>query len=305
MPGGTANQSSPEVCDAALVDENCDGSVNEGCPCAIGSPPISCGTFNTGICRLGTQSCVVDGTSPSGAKLTACTAIGPDPSEICDGLDNDCDGLTDEGFGLGTACDGIGECGAGVKECNAAKNGTICSTDIGGSKDQSKVEVCNGLDDNCNGFFDENGVCGLPPPAPPPPPPGTIPASIGTIDCTDTGASTKTVTITGTVSVGLMSSIPAASIINLALGMDAGNCWGLGDCFPVTVNPPAVDGTAFPILSVPFTRFTPRVRTATVAATWFDLRSWTITGTCKREGCGFCRVGETCISSSGCIVNGL
>ncbi len=71
-------------------------------------------------------------------------------TERCDGTDNDCDGAVDEDFATGAACTGAGVCGSGVREC-AGPISTRCSTEPGGSQDQSQPEVCNGVDDDCNG----------------------------------------------------------------------------------------------------------------------------------------------------------
>ena len=86
----------------------------------------------------------------------------------CDGLDNDCDGQTDEmADNLGDACSvGVGACYAvGYYVCDAQDpyGGTVCSATPG---DPSE-EVCNGIDDDCDGQIDEDlgtvtcgvGVC--------------------------------------------------------------------------------------------------------------------------------------------------
>jgi hypothetical protein len=83
--------------------------------------------------------------------------------EKCNGLDDDCDGLIDEDFpDKGATCDnGLkGVCkGTGVRICNATQDGTTCQITVPGLA--PKAEVCNGLDDNCNGLVDEGGVCQL------------------------------------------------------------------------------------------------------------------------------------------------
>ncbi len=79
-------------------------------------------------------------------------------SETCDGLDNNCDGVPDDGFPVGDPCDGPDAdlCPEGVFVCNAAGDGVDC-TDLTGDD----VEVCNGVDDDCDGLIDEPpAMCG-------------------------------------------------------------------------------------------------------------------------------------------------
>jgi hypothetical protein len=81
--------------------------------------------------------------------------------EKCNGLDDNCNGLVDEDFpDKGVTCDDgkKGICrGTGVRVCNAAGNATVCSITAPGAT--ATTEVCNGLDDDCNGIVDDGGVC--------------------------------------------------------------------------------------------------------------------------------------------------
>ena len=73
-----------ERCDAAMVDENCDGVANEGCDCSAGEVRAC---SEPGACAAGTQMCI-------GGTFSACS-ITP-VVETCNEVDDDCDGVTDE-----------------------------------------------------------------------------------------------------------------------------------------------------------------------------------------------------------------
>ncbi len=79
-----------ETCNG--MDDDCDGSVDNGFACSPGAVQ-SC-----------TTSCGSTGTQTCGASCTygSCTA----PLESCNGTDDDCDGMTDEGCGVCTGCTG-------------------------------------------------------------------------------------------------------------------------------------------------------------------------------------------------------
>ncbi len=134
---------SPEVCNYA--DDNCNGVADEGFDglgdvCSDG----------IGACeRFGVMACTGDGTG------VECSAVAGDPTdELCNGADDNCEGHVDETFPtLGEVCVvGLGICERqGEYVCKADGTGVECSATPG----PSDTEICNTLDDNCDGQIDE------------------------------------------------------------------------------------------------------------------------------------------------------
>ncbi|MEK6860914.1 MAG: MopE-related protein [Nanoarchaeota archaeon] len=77
------------------------------------------------------------------------------PQEVCDSIDNDCDGVNNNGFvNLGNECsNGVGECvRRGEFVCKVDGSGTECNAVPVGPV----PELCDGLDNNCDGVSDES-----------------------------------------------------------------------------------------------------------------------------------------------------
>ena len=114
-----------EMCDG--VDNDCNGTVDDGCACAAGASRACyggpAGTAGVGACRAGTQSCGTGRAAPvghvRGQALPARRAVR--------GVDNDCDGVIDDGCACrrarrapattGPPDAGVGVCADGVQRC--------------------------------------------------------------------------------------------------------------------------------------------------------------------------------------------
>jgi len=89
----------------------------------------------------------------------------PGASEICDGFDNDCNGMADDGLPRNTFYfdndnDNFGNPAISIDTClTTPPMGYVAdNTDCDDSKftvNASVVEICNGIDDNCDGMIDE------------------------------------------------------------------------------------------------------------------------------------------------------
>ena len=229
-------------------DDDCDGETDEDFP-TLGDP---CDGPDLDLCPDGVAVC-------DGEGGLACDEPGDGRGEACNGADDDCDGATDEDFpALGAACDGSdGDlCATGSTICAADGLGTTCH-EIGASK----VEICNDVDDDCDGATDEPFAC-----------------RIGAVDtdaqgCGSCGTQTRNRTCTAACDWGPWGSW--------------GSCGGEGVCAPGETQTQTQTVGCGSCGS----QSQKRTRTCTGSCDWGSWGSWSNVGSCA--GQGVCSPGST------------
>ncbi len=153
-----------ELCDG--LDNDCDGETDEDD--AVDAEIWYADGDGFGDAANTTTACSL----PTGhsADATDCDDdeldVNPDADELCDGLDNDCDGETDEDSALDVLAwyadddgDGFGDASNSVAACMAPAGFLGDSTDCDDSDaavNPDASELCNGVDDDCDGDTDED-----------------------------------------------------------------------------------------------------------------------------------------------------
>lgn len=187
---GQSYPEAPELCDGE--DNDCDDTIDEGfTPYTslqhCGACGQTCARANaTPVCEAGTcqiSSCNPnfydrDGNDANGCEYACVATQTPDQPDLCDGADNDCDGTVDEDGALDSSLAHCGGCGlacAPFQASGACVASTcqidVCATgfvDLDGlpatgceyactpSVELGGADLCDGLDNDCDGSIDED-----------------------------------------------------------------------------------------------------------------------------------------------------
>ena len=162
----TISPGADELCATFGIDDDCDGSVDEG----SASDAITWYLDLDGDLYGDTDAMLSACARPEGYVGIPgdCEAMDPDSypgaTEYCDGIDNDCDSETDEDDAADattwfrdTDGDGFGDPDETAESCGAldlVMDASDCD-DTDPSVSPIGVEMCDGIDNNCDGAVDE------------------------------------------------------------------------------------------------------------------------------------------------------
>lgn len=150
----TINPDATDICEDT-IDQNCDG-VDASCS---GIDADGDGYCNASTCSDSSLPGDCDDSDPW---------ISPNASESCDTIDNDCDGTIDESDSIDATdwyldqdSDGYGDSTNTLAACKRPVGYVANSEDCDDSRTDTNPaapEVCNGIDDDCNGGVDDNAT---------------------------------------------------------------------------------------------------------------------------------------------------
>jgi formylglycine-generating enzyme required for sulfatase activity len=159
---GAANEGDCAWLDAAVhpgaPDEACDG-VDHDCDGVTDGGYVVTAT----VCGVGACAAAGQRVCQGGSEIDTCAPLAPaaEMDEHCDGVDEDCDGGTDEDYVATETTCGVGAC-ATLGQAVCQEGGIEADTCV--PLEAAHVEVCDGLDNDCDGRTDgEDEDLTLPP----------------------------------------------------------------------------------------------------------------------------------------------
>jgi hypothetical protein len=159
-PGAT------EYCDS--VDNDCDGAIDEDEAADVSTWYADTDDDGYGDSAYSFVSCE----APVGyvSDATDCddsdSSVYPGATEYCNGLDDDCDGVVDDGVSsttwyLDADGDGYGDSSTALTTCGALSGYVVTDGDCDDANaaiNPAATEVCDGLDNDCDGVVDDGCV---------------------------------------------------------------------------------------------------------------------------------------------------
>ncbi|MFH1469933.1 MAG: putative metal-binding motif-containing protein [Pseudomonadota bacterium] len=168
------NPDATELCNG--LDDDCDGSVDEDD--AADAPTWHADADADGYGDAATTAAACSQPTGYVADATDCddtsAAINPAATELCNGLDDDCDALTDDddpdvadqpSWYADADADGYGDAATAAAACTQPSGYVPDATDCDDATaaiNPAATELCNGVDDDCDGTVDEDAASDAP-----------------------------------------------------------------------------------------------------------------------------------------------
>ncbi len=154
----------PEVCDG--IDQDCDLVADNGLPVSTWFADADADGFGDPGAGVDVCAAPADHVADDTDCDDADDGVNPDAEEVCDGVDQDCNGTVDDGLPTVTLYrdedgDGFGSSAtvSPISGCGERDGWVTATGDCNDAADQAfpgGTEVCDLLDNDCNGVLDDD-----------------------------------------------------------------------------------------------------------------------------------------------------